>query len=129
MKSTEYKVQDDTKVQDEPGSEENSQEEEDVEFEGFNFAKLKYAFQFVHFQCVILKIFRNLYPDHTKDLDKFKQHLEETSNEMAPLKVWQFQELSLQAAERIMNAPKDEALKVFTNIAQNFPLQVRFLKS
>lgn len=43
---------------------------------------------------------------------------------MAPLKVWQFQELSLQAAERIMSAPKEEALKVFTNIAQNFPMQV-----
>jgi UDP-glucose:glycoprotein glucosyltransferase len=43
---------------------------------------------------------------------------------MAPLKVWQVQELSLQAAERIMSSPKDEALKVLTNIAQNFPLQV-----
>lgn len=53
-----------------------------------------------------------------------KVHLEESSNEMTPLKVWQFQELSLQAAERIMNAPRDEALKVFTNIAQNFPMQV-----
>lgn len=41
MKSTEYKVQDDTQVQDDPTSEENSQEEEDVEIEGFNFAKLK----------------------------------------------------------------------------------------
>lgn len=65
-----------------------------------------------------------MFPELKKDLDKFKQHLEETSNEMAPLKVWQFQELSLQAAERIMNAPKEEALKVFTNIAQNFPMQV-----
>lgn len=61
------------------------------------------------------------------DLDKFKAHLEESSNEMAPLKVWQFQELSLQAAERIMTAPKDEALKVFTNIAQNFPMQAKGL--
>lgn len=65
-----------------------------------------------------------MFPEHKKNLDRFRQHLEETSNEMAPLKVWQFQELSLQAAERIMSAPKDEALKVFTNIAQNFPLQV-----
>lgn len=46
---------------------------------------------------------------------------------MAPLKVWQFQELSLQAAERIMSAPKDEALKVFTHTAQNFPLQAKAL--
>lgn len=60
-------------------------------------------------------------------MEKLKQHLLETSNEMAPLKVWQFQELSLQAAERIMSAPKDEALKVFTNTAQNFPLQAKGL--
>lgn len=60
-------------------------------------------------------------------MEKFKQHLQETSNEMAPLKVWQFQELSLQAAERVMSAPKDEALKVFTHIAQNFPLQAKGL--
>lgn len=46
------------------------------------------------------------------------------SNELAPLKVWQFQELSIQAAERIMSAPKDEALKVLINIVQNFPTQV-----
>lgn len=45
---------------------------------------------------------------------------------MAPLKVWQFQELSLQAAERIMNAPKEESLKVLTYVAQNFPMLVSF---
>ncbi|RZC41026.1 UDP-glucose:glycoprotein glucosyltransferase, partial [Asbolus verrucosus] len=110
MKSTEYKVQDDTQLHDDPTSEESSQEEEEVEIEGFDFKKLK-----------------TLFPDLKKDLDKFRQHLEESSNEMAPLKVWQFQELSLQAAERIMSAPKDEALKVFTNIAQNFPMQAKGL--
>lgn len=46
---------------------------------------------------------------------------------MVPLKVWQFQELSLQAAERIMTAPKEEALKVLINIAQNFPMQVSLI--
>lgn len=46
---------------------------------------------------------------------------------MAPLKVWQFQELSLQAAERIMSSPKEESLKVFTHIAQNFPMQAKSL--
>jgi UDP-glucose:glycoprotein glucosyltransferase len=67
---------------------------------------------------------RHLYPDKKENLDKLRLHLLESSNEMAPLKVWQVQELSLQAAERIMNSPKEEALKVLTNIAQNFPLQV-----
>lgn len=41
MKSTEYKVQDDTEVHEDEKSEEVSQEEEDLEIEGFNFAKLK----------------------------------------------------------------------------------------
>lgn len=41
MKSTEYKVQDDTQLHDEASSEETIQEDEDVELEGFNFAKLK----------------------------------------------------------------------------------------
>ncbi|XP_068902537.1 UDP-glucose:glycoprotein glucosyltransferase isoform X2 [Tenebrio molitor] len=110
MKSTEYKVQDDTELHDDPSSEESSQEEEEAEIEGFDFRKLK-----------------TLFPDQKKDLEKFRQYLDESSNEMAPLKVWQFQELSLQAAERIMSAPKDEALKVFTNVAQNFPMQAKGL--
>ncbi|XP_060516530.1 UDP-glucose:glycoprotein glucosyltransferase isoform X2 [Cylas formicarius] len=110
MKSTEYKSQDDTELKEEKDSEESSQDDEDTEIEGFDFAKLK-----------------KLFPDQKRDLEKFKQHLEDSSNELAALKVWQFQELSLQAAERIMNAPKDEALKVFTNIAQNFPMQAKGL--
>lgn len=112
MKSTEYKVQDDAQVKDEAESAEASQEEDEVELEGFNFARLK-----------------ELYPDLKGGLQKFKKHLEETSNEMAPLKVWQFQELSLQSAERIMNAPKEEVLNVFTNTAQNFPMQAKSLVS
>lgn len=73
---------------------------------------------------VVIYFCRHLYPDKKENLAKLRQHLLESSNEMAPLKVWQVQELSLQAAERIMSSPKEEALKVLTNIAQNFPLQV-----
>ncbi|XP_066258640.1 UDP-glucose:glycoprotein glucosyltransferase [Euwallacea similis] len=110
MKSTEYKSQDDSELKGGEDLSEASQEEEDVEIEGFDFAKLK-----------------QLFPDMKTNLDKFKQYLEDSSNELAALKVWQFQELSLQAAERIMNAPKEEALKIFTNIAQNFPMQAKGL--
>lgn len=110
MKSTEYKAQDDTEVKGGPEGEGSQEEKEDEEIEGFNFSKLK-----------------SLYPDKTENLDKFRQALFESSNEMAPLKAWQFQELSLQAAERIMSSPKEEALQVLTNIAQNFPLQARTL--
>ena len=41
MKSTEYKVQDDAELHDDPSSEESSQEEEESEIEGFDFKKLK----------------------------------------------------------------------------------------
>lgn len=110
IKSTEYKVQDDTEVKGDRTQDNYEQEDEDDEIEGFNFNRLKH-----------------IYPDKKENLDKLRLHLLESSNEMAPLKVWQVQELSLQAAERIMNSPKEEALKVLTNIAQNFPLQARSL--
>lgn len=77
---------------------------------------------------IILLIFRQLYPDKKENFDKLRQELLETSNEMAPLKVWQFQELSLQAAQRVVSAPEEEALNVLTHIAQNFPMQVGCLK-
>lgn len=51
----------------------------------------------------------------------------EQESEIAPLKVWQFQVLSLQAAESVMAAPPNEALLHFTNIAQNFPMQVNLI--
>lgn len=41
MKSTEYKSQDDSEVKGDQDSGEASQEEEDVEIDGFDFSKLK----------------------------------------------------------------------------------------
>ena len=35
--------------------------------------------------------FRKLYPEHKEELEQLKAHLKESSNEMAPLKVWQLQ--------------------------------------
>ena len=46
---------------------------------------------------------------------------------MAPLKVWQLQDLSLQAAARIMNSPEENRLSVFADLAQNFPSYARTL--
>ncbi|XP_075236839.1 UDP-glucose-glycoprotein glucosyltransferase isoform X2 [Lycorma delicatula] len=111
MKSTEYKVQDDTKVSDlDKSGADNQTDDDDEEVGGFNFNQLK-----------------KLYPDKKESLDKLRQELLDTSSEMAPLKVWQFQELSLQAAQRIISAPEEEALSALTNIAQNFPMQARSL--
>lgn len=59
------------------------------------------------------------------NLNKFRHHLIESSSDLSPLKVWQVQDLSLQAAERILAASPEEALGVLTHTAQNFPLQVK----
>ena len=114
IKSTEYKAQDDTKVQadktnvsDESGMDDNGQEED---IEGFLFGKLK-----------------SLHPDLSPKLDKMKQQLLDEANELAPLKVWQLQELSLQAAERIITSSKEEAIRMMAHLSQNFPVLARSL--
>lgn len=109
MKSTEYKAEDDSKV---PGktSEESVTEDDEPEIDGFNFKTLK-----------------ELYPDKVEELNKFRQYLESSSDELQPLKVWQFQELSLQAAEVIMKEDGDKALESFVHISQNFPMKTRSL--
>ncbi|XP_066600905.1 UDP-glucose:glycoprotein glucosyltransferase 1-like [Prorops nasuta] len=110
MKSTEYKATDDSDIKD--NSEENKDDLSDgvEEIEGINFITLK-----------------KLYPDKHADLDKLQNYLLETSHEIGALKVWQFKELSHQAAERIMNSPMSEAIRVLTDISQNFPMQAKSL--
>lgn len=92
----------------------------------FNFSFIPFYLLFRSFSIIIIWLdhFRNLYPDKQLKLDKLQTHLLETSHEIGALKVWQFQELSHQAAERIMNSPTNEAINVLTDISQNFPMQV-----
>jgi len=118
IKSTEYKAQDDTKVQSSgsPGSSSESENqssdsnEEEQDIEGFLFGQLK-----------------KLNPELSPKLDKLKQTLLDENRELAPLKVWQLQELSLQAAERILSSARHESLKIMAQLAQNFPLLARSL--
>uniref|UniRef100_G3UPU7 Uncharacterized protein n=1 Tax=Meleagris gallopavo TaxID=9103 RepID=G3UPU7_MELGA len=110
IKSTEYKAVDDTqvKVTNETTKEED-EEEEETDVQGFLFGKLK-----------------QLHPDLKNNLKEFKKHLIETTNSMEPLKVWELQDLSFQAAARIMSTPAYDALKVMKDIAQNFPIRARY---
>ncbi|XP_072217611.1 UDP-glucose:glycoprotein glucosyltransferase 2 isoform X2 [Excalfactoria chinensis] len=112
IKSTEYKAVDDTqvKVTNETKKEEDEEEKEEGDVQGFLFGKLK-----------------QLHPDLKNNLKEFKKHLIETTNSTEPLKVWELQDLSFQAAARIMSAPAYDALKVMKDIAQNFPLRARSL--
>ncbi|XP_041973960.1 UDP-glucose:glycoprotein glucosyltransferase [Aricia agestis] len=119
LKSTEYKSQDDTTPKESEGGEtaEPSVEEDENDpqnqIDGFNFGRLK-----------------NLFPALRTPLERFRRHLSEMSEELEPLKVWQMQALSMQAAAAVVDAHDaggDEALKVLTSIAQNFPMQTKSL--
>lgn len=48
-------------------------------------------------------------------------------DELTPLKVWQVQELSYQAAQKVVQAGPKKALTVMTDSSQNFPLAARSL--
>uniref|UniRef100_A0A663MQF7 UDP-glucose ceramide glucosyltransferase-like 1 n=1 Tax=Athene cunicularia TaxID=194338 RepID=A0A663MQF7_ATHCN len=102
IKSTEYKAVDDTQVK-------GMWEEKEIDVQGFLFSKLK-----------------QMHPDLKNNLKEFKKHLIETTNNMEPLKVWELQDLSFQAAARIMSAPVYDTLKVMKDIAQNFPIRARY---
>ncbi|XP_058520351.1 UDP-glucose:glycoprotein glucosyltransferase 1 [Ochotona princeps] len=109
IKSTEYKAKDDTQVK---GTEVNTTvigENDPIdEVQGFLFGKL-----------------RDLHPDLSVQLKELRKHLVESTNEMAPLKVWQLQDLSFQTAARILAAPVELALVVMKDLSQNFPTKAR----
>ncbi|XP_055253991.1 UDP-glucose:glycoprotein glucosyltransferase 1 [Moschus berezovskii] len=109
IKSTEYKAKDDTQVK---GTEVNTTvigESDPIdEVQGFLFGKL-----------------RDLHPDLKGQLKELRKHLVESTNEMAPLKVWQLQDLSFQTAARILAAPIELALVIMKDLSQNFPTKAR----
>uniref|UniRef100_A0AAY4APQ1 UDP-glucose ceramide glucosyltransferase-like 1 n=1 Tax=Denticeps clupeoides TaxID=299321 RepID=A0AAY4APQ1_9TELE len=109
IKNQEYKAKDDTQVE---GAGVNATvigENDPVdEVQGFLFGKLK-----------------TLYPDLKEQLKELRKHLVESTNEMAPLKVWQMQDLSFQTAARILAAPSVDALTVMRDLSQNFPTKAR----
>ncbi|KAE8604939.1 hypothetical protein XENTR_v10014902 [Xenopus tropicalis] len=111
MKSTEYKAKDDTQVK---GNDVNATVVGDNdpvdEVQGFLFGKL-----------------RQLYPELKEQLKELRKHLIDSTNEMAPLKVWELQDLSYQSAAHILSAPPAEALMVMKDLSQNFPTKARAL--
>nr|XP_061798346.1 UDP-glucose:glycoprotein glucosyltransferase 1-like [Nerophis lumbriciformis] len=109
IKNQEYKAKDDTQVQ---GAEVNAtmiRDNDPVdEVQGFLFGRLK-----------------KLYPELKEQLKELRKHLVESTNEMAPLKVWEMQDLSFQTAARILAAPAVDALNVMKDLSQNFPTKAR----
>ncbi|XP_020643123.3 UDP-glucose:glycoprotein glucosyltransferase 1 isoform X1 [Pogona vitticeps] len=109
IKSTEYKAKDDTQVK---GTDMNATvigENDPIdEVQGFLFGKLS-----------------QLHPTLREELKELRKHLVESTNEMAPLKVWQLQDLSFQTAARILAAPTMDTLMVMKDLSQNFPTKAR----
>lgn len=110
IKSTEYKAKDDTKVEGEAEGDGGEWEEEGEELQGFVFSKL-----------------RDLHPALEKELKEFRNHLLQSATELAPLKAWQMQDLSLQAAQKVLSVDLANALQLLTDISQNFPTVSRNL--
>lgn len=113
IKSTEYKAKDDANVNaavvDETKVDAEQKERGEQPIQGFVFDTLK-----------------EQNPALTEKLDEFKKHLIDSQLELAPLKAWQMQDLSLQAAQKIIDASSgDEALRLLEDLSQNFPLRSR----
>ncbi|XP_077153267.1 UDP-glucose:glycoprotein glucosyltransferase 2 [Ranitomeya variabilis] len=109
IKDTEYKAMDDAQVEATNSTDKSSDGiAEDVQ--GFYFDKLI-----------------QMYPDLKDNLAEFRKHLIESTNEMEPLKVWELQDLSFQAASKVFSSPVYEALKVLRDMSQNFPIKARSL--
>ncbi|CAB3399775.1 unnamed protein product [Caenorhabditis bovis] len=103
IKNTEYKAVDESN---EKKSEANQDEEN---LYGYN-----------------IKLLKELHPEVKEQLDAFRAHLKDT-DELTPLKKWELQDLSFQAAQKIMNVNPSDALNTLEQISQNFPLHARSL--
>uniref|UniRef100_A0A668ANL5 UDP-glucose ceramide glucosyltransferase-like 1 n=1 Tax=Myripristis murdjan TaxID=586833 RepID=A0A668ANL5_9TELE len=104
IKSTEYKAVDDTKVKGQLVIAVNAEDDDNDEVQGFLFGTLKKS-----------------HPELQEQLGELRKHLLESTNDLAPLKVWELQDLSFQAAARIMSMPKYDGLKLLRDLSQNFP--------
>ena len=113
IKSSEYKAQDDRKVS------ADDQTNEDSDIEGEDKANILNGFNF--------NVLDDKHPDEKEKLSEFKQFLIDENNPMAPLKVWQLQDLSLQTASRVINSPKEQQLQTLIELSQNFPSYARSL--
>ena len=84
--------------------------EDDTPIQGFLFNKLK-----------------SLHPQLDKELNEFRKYLVESTQELAPLKAWHLQDLSVQSAQMILESEANDQLNTLIDLSQNFPLLARSL--
>ena len=61
-----------------------------------------------------------MYPDHSGDLRRFREHLKSKAAVITPLKKWELQDLSLQASTLIMQS--DDPLATLQHTSEDFPV-------
>ncbi|XP_059174574.1 UDP-glucose:glycoprotein glucosyltransferase 1-like isoform X2 [Physella acuta] len=110
LKSTEYKAKDDTKVEGDRSGSSSDDDTDTGEIDGIVFSKLN-----------------DLHPELKSQLREFKNHLMDSATELTPFKVWQLQDLSYQAGQKIVSASGLDCLQYLRDISQNFPTQARSL--
>ena len=122
IKSTEYKAQDDSKIKDGDGNPDGKShtdpaldDELDTDIDGFDFGKLKTRL-----------------PGKKDQLEQLKSFLLLSSGtELQQLKAWQYQDLSLQAAEktlRVASLHRGTSLEAFFSICLKDLRSFRFYK-
>ncbi|CEF63031.1 UDP-glucose:glycoprotein glucosyltransferase 1 [Strongyloides ratti] len=105
IKNTEYKAIDDSNEK-KDNFEDDLPELNDVQ--GFNF-----------------NILKKKHVDLVEQLKQLKVFLAE-SDELTPLKQWEVQDISFQAAQKVFNEPNAEAaIETLVDISQNFPIRAR----
>lgn len=102
VKKMDYVVKDDANISDD-GTVTVSHAEDDEVYGGFNFKRL-----------------RDLYPKKTDELEALKTYIKSTTSAIRELKVWELQDIGLQAASRIMRASDPAA--TLQDVSQNFPV-------
>lgn len=102
IKNTEYKAVDES-------NEKKNVEEDETDLFGFN-----------------IKLLKELHPDSIEQIESFRVNLKE-SDELTPLKRWELQDLSYQAAQKIVNAGPADAIGTLEEYSQNFPTHARSL--
>lgn len=75
--------------------------------------------------CFFLR--RNRHPHLAHSLDRFRSSLLEKNDKIEPLKAWEFQELGMQASQRVAEIQGEEALQILQFTSQNFPSQAKSL--
>ncbi|CAI5454001.1 unnamed protein product [Caenorhabditis angaria] len=103
IKNTEYKAVD------ESNTKKSEAEEDETNLHGLN-----------------IKLLKQLNPEVSEQIESLRAHLKDT-DELAPLKKWQLQDLSYQAGQKVLNADNSNALNVLEDFSQNFPTHARAL--